>query len=299
MELKRNTLLNKKYIIEKVLSRDGGFSIVYTAKIKGTKKKVVIKEFVPDQGVTREGKDIVAENEFWFKGIKDVFKVEGDFLREFEHKHLVKHIDDFEENNTHYIVMELIEGDTLKEYVKKKKKLTPSEAMDIFGKMLEAIEYLHEREILHRDIKPDNILIINRDNKEEEDIDVKVIDFGSACRISEKDDDFVKVTKGYSPLEMYAMESKHHFGTDIYSAFATLYYMLEGKKPLEAPKRIFNSKLIFETDIDKDLQLLIGKNMNLDLRDRDARIEWIVEKLVVEGLCVREEEVKVEEWEEL
>lgn len=294
MELKKDIILNGKYKIEKILSLEGGFSIVYLAVDMASENKVVVKELFPRELADRDGLEVVVEDIYRFKSLKHIFETESRILSVLNHEAIVNFIDYFEENNTVYIVMSYARGRNLKEYIIEEKKLSFIESLKIFNKILDAAEYMHSKDIIHRDIKPGNIII----RKEDKNFEVKIIDFGSACKLSEKDDDFIRVSRGYSPIEMYATESQHHYGTDIYSIFATFCHMLEGKKIRSAPKRIFNSEISLERDMSSSLRNLICKNLNINLDDRDTNIKRVKEKLFVDGLDTREEEIKMYRWME-
>ncbi len=291
MELKNKTILKNKYIIEKVLSKDGGFSIIYLAKNIENEKLVVIKELVSID-TKRVGDKVHWEDNYQYLAFSELFKSEAKVLEESNHKNIVNYYDSFEENNSIYLVIEYVEGLTLREYYQKGKTL--SHTMDIFGEILEGIEYIHNKNILHRDIKPDNIII---NYSKEKNLSVKLIDFGSACWLDKKDDDFVRVTKSFSPIEMYGTESKQGFETDIYSVFATLYYMIEGEKIKGAPERIFEPEIFFNKNIDEHLRNLIKKNLHIELGKRDKSIESIKKKLVKEGENTDFDETTYDFWE--
>lgn len=294
MELKNGTILNNKYIVEKVLSMDGGFSIVYLAEDVFQGKKLVLKELYPKEMVERKENNLEYEDFYRFNTLKNIFESESRILAMMDSSSIVYYVDYFEENNTAYIAMEYVEGISLKDYIKAKGKLGIGEALKIFNRVLDSVEYMHSMGVIHRDIKPANIIIKN-ENKE---FEIKIIDFGSACIIEEKDDDFIKVSRGYSPIEMYATESEQNYGTDIYSIFATLCHMLEGRKIESAPKRIFDSEIYFNRELGVSFKNLIFKNLNLNLYDRDTTIERVREKLTIEGLDTRVEEIKIHKWVE-
>lgn len=294
MELKSGTVLNNKYIIEKILSMDGGFSIVYLAEDVFRGKKLALKELYPKEMVERKECDLEYEDFYRFNTLKNIFETESRILAMMDSNSIVSYVDYFEENNTAYIAMEYAEGISLKDYIKAKGKLGIGEALKIFNKVLDSLEYMHSRGVIHRDIKPANIIIKN----ERKEFEIKIIDFGSACIIEEKDDDFIRVSRGYSPLEMYATESEQNYGTDIYSIFATLCHMLEGRKIESAPKRIFDSEIYFNRELCVSFKNLIFKNLNLNLYERDTTIERVKEKLTIEGLDTRAEEIKIHKWVE-
>ncbi|MFC2542689.1 MAG: serine/threonine protein kinase, partial [Leptotrichia hofstadii] len=111
------------------------------------------------------------------------------------------------------------------------------------------------------DVKPSNILI-NKKNK------IKIIDFGSSIYFDEKNGTYIKVTDGYSPLEMYSLKAENDERTDIYSLSALLYFMITKKKPDEVLKRFYNPELIFDEDISEDIRKFIEKGMEVEIKDR-------------------------------
>ena len=182
-----------------VLNR-GGFGIIYKGTYKRSdqrEKIVAIKEYLPDNSATREGSDVVPvqhkEKDF-NNGLKD-FLYEAEILEKCEHANIVRFYEKFEAYGTAYIVMELVEGKDLSEYLKRRKCLSEKELKAILYPLLDALETVHDKGFLHRDIKPGNIVLRKED--ESEDKSPVLLDFGSAEEIGESQR--VMVTDCYSP----------------------------------------------------------------------------------------------------
>jgi serine/threonine protein kinase len=128
--------------------------------------------------------------------------------------------------------MPFIKGETLQHLVKRTGRLGYETAVNYIAQIAEATAYLHQRNILHRDIKPDNI-IIKPDHK------AVLIDFGSAREFIHDriQNQTVILTAGYAPLEQYSSLSRKGSYSDIYSLGAVFYFALTGVKPMDATIR--------------------------------------------------------------
>ena len=140
----------------------------------------------------------------------------------------------FKENNTAYIVMEFIEGETFLEYLRGRDKLSPAEALRLLEPMVGALERVHKAGLTHRDFTPSNIMF-TRDGS------VKLLDFGSARETSVTDPTGM-LKRGYSPPEQYMSNTKDESGkqgswTDVYAFAATIYYALTKQVPPDGLKR--------------------------------------------------------------
>ena len=247
MELKPQTILQGgRYVIHGVLGR-GGFGVTYLAEQVMAKRKVCIKEFFPKDYYTR-GDDTrsltlasqgfaVSMNRF-----KEKFIKEAQTIAALDHANIIPIYDVFEENNTAYYVMEYIDGESLSDVIKRRGALSESEAIDYICQAGSALEYLHDRRIMHLDVKPGNIMVRRKDNR------VVLIDFGLSKHYDEQSGEAtsttpVGVSHGYAPMEQYKQGGVSTFSpeTDVYSLGATLYALVVGRAPAEAATLITES----------------------------------------------------------
>ena len=165
---------------------------------------------------------------------KDKLKKERKIISRLSHPNIVGILDIFEENNTAYLVMEYIEGESLKDKIMRLGKLDEHTTMKYANQICSALTKIHSKRTLHLDIKPSNILI-------DEDDNVQIIDFGISKQYDEKAQETsntpIGVSTGYSPIEQYGTLKSFSPPTDIYALGATLYTMLTGQTPLEATGR--------------------------------------------------------------
>lgn len=256
MQLKKGTLLQGgKYKIVKCLGQ-GSFGITYLAKMKsiisGGKGQtcmwvdVAIKEFFmkdfnsrqPDGSLNETTGGTIVEK------YKKDFKREADNLSKMNHTGVVDILDTFEENNTCYLVMAYIDGESLDAYISKKGALPEKEALECFKQIADALHYMHCQHMLHLDLKPRNIM---RDSENK----TFVIDFGLSKQYDDNDEPESSTTlgqgtQGYAPLEQGAPHSGHDFPVtiDVYALGATLYKMLTAQTPPHASVLLSNSDII-------------------------------------------------------
>ena len=205
-----------------------------------------------------------------FEMVVNSFRKEAEILGRFIHKGIVDLEDFFEEKGTVYLILEYCEGKTLKEYILEE-DLTEIEVMKIFEEIMEVIEEIHSKDVIHRDIKPSNIIIDKNKN-------VKIIDFGSAIIKEEENGKYVKLTNGYSPMEMYSVKSKNDERTDIYSLSALLYFMLNKQKPMDSVKRFYYPELLYEDTVSENARIFIEKGLEQEMKARYENIQEMKEK---------------------
>ena len=272
-ELPPNTLLkNGKYKIIKKLGQ-GGFGITYLAEDTTEGRKVVIKELFLQQCVRnpKDGKTVVLTSQkerVRFQKAKERMEKEAQVLKVINHPNVVKAYDSFEENGTYYIVLEYIEGESLKDRIKKEGKLKEKEAKNIFEKILSGLKAIHTIGIAHRDVKPDNVLI-TKEGK------VKLIDFGTVTDIDTKSREITQIqSAGYTPVEINYAKAKVTPAYDIYSAGMTLYSMLSGRtENIQTPaERQLNDMVRIEVerefDVSDRLKEVLLKSIEIKPEDR-------------------------------
>lgn len=268
------TLQNGKYIIEKVLGA-GGFGITYYARHTSLDQYYAIKEFFIDgrcvRNTMRNTVNLQGIDPAMYDKYRRKFTEEAQTLAKFDHPNIVKVIDVFEENETSYIVMPFIQGRTLESLVEKNGPIDYVLAVNYIGQIASAVGYVHSRNILHRDIKPDNIMITS-------DNHAILIDFGSAREfIQDKTQHQTSIlTKGYAPIEQYSSNSRKGTYTDIYSLGAVLYFVLTGQKPMDATERLSETMpepKQLKPRIDEDVNRTILKAMQLKHENRHQTID--------------------------
>lgn len=232
-------LAGGNYRVEDILGQ-GGFGITYRALDSRLHRPVAIKEFFP-MGCRRATGRVTAGgswNEESYREARQRFLDEGRTLARFDHPGIVRVFAAFEENSTAYIVMELIDGETLESLLARRGKLAVDEALDLGSRVALALKEVHRHDLLHRDVKPSNILL-SKDGR------LVLVDFGTARQFASNltSRQSVMLTPGYAPLEQYAERGRRGPFTDIYSLCATLYHALTGVCPESSPDRATGHQL--------------------------------------------------------
>lgn len=268
----------REYVIKSVIG-SGGFGITYLAKDNNLSRQVVIKEFFPELMAIRETSGVAPQD----KDTADLFDwslkrfmEEARVIASFDHPNIVRVLQYFRENNTAYFVMPLLVGTDLKTVITQRKNLITEEEMNHWlAQLLDGLEVVHQQGFLHRDIKPANILICDNGKRP------VLIDFGSARNAyhNRSRSLAVMITKGYSPIEQYSLNSEQGPFTDIYSLGATFYAIIRGKLPPDAMARVeatFSNdlpdpceSLASNHDIKLDLNLLKAIDWALSIHGRD------------------------------
>lgn len=237
--LRPGIILYGKYVVGRELGQ-GGFGITYIGWNLAQDTKVAIKEYFPmgqvirDSGTKSQLQWFTTPNSKWARseGMDKFLKEAGKMSKVESIPEAVRVHDIFRENGTAYIVMDFVEGRTLKEHLDANGVLSWKQAKAIFFPAIQAMEKVHQFDIVHRDISPDNIMI-------QPDGQVKILDLGAAKDLSiNSGASSMQVAKhGFSPLELYQVGGSGTW-TDVYSMAATIYYALTGVVPPAAMDRL-------------------------------------------------------------
>jgi formylglycine-generating enzyme required for sulfatase activity/predicted Ser/Thr protein kinase len=237
----------EEFIIERVLG-SGGFGITYLARDKRLGRKVVIKENLPAQfcwrnttTLTVQPRQSIGEDVDNFQYSLENFEKEAATLASLDHPGIVKVLRSFEANGTAYFVMPFVEGITFDEVIREREALnryfTEEELIALLHKVLDALAYLHDRGIYHRDIKPGNLLITAKG-------DPVLIDFGAARqRLSERSLTVIE-SPGYTPFEQMQSRGKVGPWSDLYALGGTVYKAITGETPAKAADRAFDEPVV-------------------------------------------------------
>lgn len=281
IHLSPGTCLADRYLVGYRIG-SGGFGIVYKAWDLKLEVPVAIKEFFVPRLMTRAvGIDEIivtkkAEAEFQYR--KKRFLAEARNMAKFgSHRSITNVLEFFEANNTAYIVMELLEGKTLGQYMAENNSPLDTElAIKITNEVCSALISMHESGIIHRDVAPDNIYMCNC--KETGELKIKLMDLGAA-KLADGTDEAVDIIlkPGYSPVEQYENGGNVGPWTDIYALGATLYAMLTGVKPDESTNRKIQDEILpphqLNPQIDDNLSNAIMKAIAVDQHMRFRSIQ--------------------------
>jgi uncharacterized repeat protein (TIGR02543 family) len=293
MHLKPGTMLKSRYVIGDVLGY-GGFGVTYVGWDTILECKIAIKEYLPSEFATRtightQLTIFAGEKSEQFHDGKDRFVEEANRLARFrETEGIVLVYESFQENNTAYIVMEHLDGQTLTDYMAEKGKLSAEKSIQLLMPVIRSLQKVHKQDIIHRDIAPDNIMVTK-------DGQVKLIDFGAAryATTSHSRSLTVLVKPGYSPEEQYRSSGDQGSWTDVYSIGATMYRMITGVTPPDAMERraffegkqkdILTPLSKYADNIDTNHETAVLNAMNVRIEDRTPNMEEFEQELHEEG----------------
>ncbi len=275
--------LADRYIIGEVLGF-GGFGITYKAWDKKLETIVAVKEFYPSGIVNRVpgDKNVIIyakkrENEFYFG--KDRFLEEAKNMAKFNSEpNIINVFEYFEENHTAYIVMEYLDGISLKSFLQDNGGMLDVEsALQITEAIAKALSTIHSKGIIHRDVSPDNIFMCLSG-------EIKLIDFGAA-RFSQDENKMMTIIlkPGFAPPEQYEKVNKQGPWTDVYALGASLYYTITGKKPEESTNRKINDTLPYPHEINPEIPVFLSntimKAMAVDVQFRFKNVQEFLDAI--------------------
>ncbi|NEU74418.1 protein kinase [Hassallia byssoidea VB512170] len=212
-------LKDSRYIIRKILGK-GGFGIAYWVLDTKLSRDVVIKTLNPE-----------LKAQAYFEKLQQDFYHEARCLSRCSHPHIVQIYDFFSESGLECIVMQYIPGDNLND--RAFRGITQQEALNYIHQISAALQVVHKNNLVHRDVKPANIIIQPSNNE------AVLIDFGIAREVDIK----IKtraLTECFAPIEQYSVDAPQEAYTDIYALAATLYFLLTKQKPVDSQTRYFH-----------------------------------------------------------
>ncbi len=244
--LSPGTVLQNRYRIASLLGQ-GGMGAVYRAWDMRLNIPVAIKEMIPQPGIDPHA----------LAQLRQQFYQEAQVLARLNHPNLVRVTDYFEEWGNAYLVMDFVEGQSLADLIAARGPLPEAQVLDWARQLLDALAYCHSKGVIHRDIKPQNIII-------QPDGQAVLVDFGLVKLWDPRDPRTRAVVRAmgtpeYAPPEQWGMGHTDP-RSDIYSLGATLYYALTGQAPITATDRMARPSLF-----------ILPRQLNLSLRPETER----------------------------
>ena len=268
--LKAGTSLDDRYVLGKVIG-SGGFGITYLAYDAEREKTVAIKEYYPKGIAIRNLDDTGIEpltsiHKAEFSTGAEKFGNEAEILSGLgDNTEVIKVYNTFRQNGTIYYVMEYVHGITINEYIVRYGKISEGQAWYTAQSIASAFGHIHSRNIIHRDLSPNNIML-TVDGK------VKLVDFGNARPFFDEGENSMTVAlkPGYAPLEQYQHYGNQGPWTDIYSLGTVLYYALTLMKPNDPMTRLDDDREFQEglSGIDRRFAAVINKMSAVKITER-------------------------------
>ena len=259
-----------KYAVGRVLG-EGGFGITYQGAHRALRRPVAIKELFPEGAVRRGTRVTVSATQREdFQRERDRALQEAQVMAGFQSRHIVDVSDMFLENDTTYIVMEYLEGQTLASRIQTQGALPWEEVQGLALNLCEALEEVHGHQLLHRDLKPANVVLLRNGR-------TVLIDFGSArpFRTGQTVQHTRTLTPDYAAPEQYSRQARFGPCTDIFGLGATLYHALTGTPPAGALERMQGfapATVTFPPGLSPPLCTALRQALELRVEDRPQTV---------------------------
>ena len=278
--LQPGTILNGKYLIGNVLGQ-GGFGITYIGLDLALDIKVAIKEYYVTSSASRvDGK---TQQVYWMHkpDNMDHFIKEARRMAKLEKMPEIAHVRDvFYANNTAYIIMEYVNGQTLKQYLQKNGTMSWEHTIRLMLPVISALGRVHSEYIIHRDVTPDNLMM-------EPQGTLRVLDLGAAGDLSQNNGQASQMVarEGFSPYEQYLKNGKIGPWTDVYSVCATIYYCCTGKVIPDAYARVdqlintHDGRIQMDAVIPRAGAEILQKGLALNAKDRIQNMQDLAVQL--------------------
>jgi serine/threonine protein kinase len=267
--LPHGVVIGGQYRVGRVLGQPGGFGITYIAWDVHLQQRVAIKEYLPRSLAARaeQGEGVVLlspEGEAAFKEGLEQFLNEARVIARFDHPNIVRVRNFFRANDTAYLVMDYYEGVSLGDYLAglDGSRVPPDVAVQLLAPVLDGLQFVHDRGLVHRDVKPHNIYLAQGGR-------TILLDFGAARAAADGEGQgAVLLSEGYAPLEQYQRGSPLGPWTDLYSVAATLYRMVIGAPPPAALDRVGQDAIAQPLGLDAGFERVLRKGLALAVADR-------------------------------
>lgn len=265
------TVIGSRYILGRVLGA-GGFGITYVAYDTEHNLKRAVKEYFPVEIASRDPVSGVvrpAKKEDYFKSGLEKFASEAELLKKLQYcRSIVSMQEFFRENGTAYMVMEFVEGDNLKNVMRKYGGCVPYNlAYTCFVNTALALNEAHSVGVLHRDVSPENIILQNG-------ADIKLIDFGAAklAHRGSGQNEAIMLKPGYAPPEQYSANGQQGPWTDVYALACTFYRIVSGAPVPDAKERMNGAPVpplhTVAPDVPINVSMSVRQAMELDINKR-------------------------------
>lgn len=276
------TVIAKKYKLGRVLGV-GGFGITYTGYDLRTNARYAIKEYMPNNVARRDESGTVEvinplDRETYNQGLNMFLEETNILITLSKSPGIVQAYDFVHENKTGYLIMEFLDGVNLKSILRESGTIPADFSLEVLLKVADALRSVHAKGLLHRDISPENIMVLP-------DNSIKLIDFGAArFFVGEKNKDLSLILKpGFAPPEQYSSDGNQGVWTDIYALAATYYKIITGNTLPDARTRKIHDTVErldnHYVSVTPQVGLAIHQALSLDYRQRPQSIDRFVDNL--------------------
>lgn len=274
--LRPGTVLRDKYLIGKALG-EGGFGITYIGRDLTLDMRIAIKEYFP-KGCSNRNHNFTNEvtltqgSRFddYEENMRRFLSEARSLARFSEEPGIVGVRDFFQENGTAYIVMEYLDGITLRNYITQNGPIPVETLLQMMDPILQALSGIHRQGLIHRDISPDNIMMLKNGR-------LKLLDFGNARDVAGDKTLTIVLKRGYAPEEQYRARGEQGPWTDVYALCATLYHCITGKVPAESIERLLGGELKTPSQlgiqIPENIENALMQGMTIKHQDRIQTID--------------------------